>query len=195
MTAASEGWADVMALSGPNRMEYALRWGMDFECRRHTLETIRVERQQFQMDALARTDWLWFQGADVIVTNMTVDPRAKVAAWAGYDFVIGIDCFGINNDSLWLQNTPAAMAFLAAVRDITQESDQWAMGNQMGLHGLRVLQLPQREVGNSYPEVDRYGRPNDPGRWQPGDWVAHYPAMCNVSRREVMTRDLGRVVR
>ena len=199
LTAASYSYWPLMELSAPNKLEYALKFGMQLNMCTHAgtagIHDHWGEREQFMLDALSvySVDWLWFMGADTIITNMTKDVRDYCDP--AFDFIIGEDVNGINNDSFLLQNTRASHEFLKRVlfrRD--QPTDQHAMGRELNAGGLRTSIVSQR-LFNSY-KYDEYGYgPQPGGTWVDGDLAMHFPGLVYSRRLELMREYLLKVRR
>lgn len=188
----------MMELSAPNKMEYSLRHGIQLSVAVHG----RIgsdgnwgERPMYMLDGLEAYDchWLWFMGADTLITNMQTDIRTLCNPQK--DFIIGVDVNGINNDSVLIQNTKAAKDFLKRVicrRDLP--TDQHAMHFEMNAGGCRASLVNQR-VFNSF-KYDEYNYGEYPkGNWQDGDFVIHFPGMSNERRTKLMAEYLGKVRR
>lgn len=190
----------VFNLSVPNKLEY---------CLRHRLQLASVihknyhpynnwgERESFILDALDsyNCDWVFFQGADTLVTNMTVDLRQFLST--EFDIIIGVDINGINNDSMFFQNTPKTHEFLKRVinKRTSVANDQVAMGAVMTeMSELRISRVSQR-LFNSM-KYDEYGYGLYPeGNWQPGDFVIHFAGLLNQRRILLMNEYLNKVIR
>ncbi len=195
LTAASPDYWPQMELSGPNKMEYCLRHHVTLSMVLHDNITVKNwgERELFMLDALDGydTDWLWFMGADTIITNMTIDIRTMCQD--KHDFIIGVDINGINNDSFLLKNTKPARDFLRRVlcrRD--HPNDQSAMFDEKDV--LKTQLVSQRYFNSFKYDEYHYGEYPD-GNWQEGDFVLHLPGMPNARRIELMNEYLRKVVR
>lgn len=199
MTAASREYWPLMCMSSPNKLEYALRHGVQLHVNVHHGNAGCYdnwgERVQFMSDSLDAyaCDWLWFMGADTLITNMTTDIRKLCDP--KFDLIMAVDVNGINNDSFLLKNSKASHDFLRRVmyrRD--QLTDQCAMKAEMEAEGFEVALVNQR-LFNSYiySEYDYGLQPQ--GEWQPGDFVLHLPGM-RLERRIELMREYGeRIVR
>ena len=187
LTAASKDFWPLMALTSPNKLEYCLRHGVQLSVAVHDPELLGVsgnwgEREYFMADALNSysCDWLWFMGADTLITNMQIDVRSLCDP--DFDLIIGKDINGINNDSFLLQNTKASHDFLRRVisrRDM--ETDQCAMRAEMDHPSMRSKIVSQR-VFNSFKYDEYHYGEYEQGNWQDGDFVLHLPGMNNARR-------------
>lgn len=198
LTAASHDYWPLLELSAPNKLEFAMRFGLQLHVAKHTGDGGCYdnwgEREQFMLDTLDAhsCDWLWFMGADTLITNMTRDVRELCDE--AFDFIIGQDVNGINNDSFLMQNTRASREFLKRVlnrRD--QPTDQHAMFREMQEGGLRTSVVSQR-LFNSF-KYDEYEYGEQPGTWEEGDLVIHFPGLPFERRMALMREYLGRVKR
>ena len=191
LTAASNSFAPLAAVTTPGKLQYALRHGYEFISRIHS-DTVGKdgepwgERQRFMLNAMADLspqDWIWFTGADLIITNYAL-PIGNLCR-DDMDFVFCNDVNGFNNDSFLLRASPAAFDFMRKTLSyrFTLPHDQVGMAvASHAVPSLRTLQVPQR-VMNSYLEAE-YGRDSE-GNWQPGDLALHFPAMTLHRRIEL----------
>ena len=191
---------DVMLLSAPNKLEYCLRHKIQLSIVSHknyNPYTNWGEREMFVLDALNSydTDWVFFQGADTVITNMTID--IKTLLNSEYDIIIGVDINGINNDSMFFQNTNNTKEFLKRVMYQRNGSanDQVAMEQIIQkMPELKVAKVNQR-LFNSM-KYDEYGYGLYPlGNWQLGDFVIHFAGLANEKRIQLITEYLNKVIR
>lgn len=198
LTASSKEYWPLMAISSINKLEYCLRYGIQLSMAVHAdIDGYGNwgERESFMLDALDAydCDWLWFMGCDTLITNMQTDVRTMCDPQ--FDFIIGKDINGINNDSFLLQNTKASKDFIKRVmyrRD--KGTDQCAMNEEMEAEGLRVALVSQRLFNSFKYDEYRYG-PYPDGNWQDGDFVIHFPGLRLARRIELMTEFAGKVRR
>lgn len=177
-----------MELSSPNKLEYCLRHGIQLHVNQHGSDPscAGVERTSFMQDALNSydSDWLWFMGADTLITNMTIDIRELCDD--SVDFIIGVDINGINNDSFLLKASNSSRRFLKRVAGRRLEPhDQAAMKKEMHANGMRTKLVGQRLFNSFKYDEYEYG-PYPDGDWQEGDFVVHFPGMFFGRRLELM---------
>lgn len=191
---ASDEYWPLMTLTAANRAEYCVRWGIDLDLRKYDPSlSLTYQRTDFELDALQHCDWLWFMGVDTCITNMTVDVRKLITDHGNIDVLIGDDTWGINNDSTFIRNCPQSITWLKNVRkDLDKMSDQDSMAQWFSkmpeLHVKHVC----HKLFNAYPVRHEYA---DPGYWDPGDFVAHWPGIPNEYRLPYVTEILKQVVR
>jgi hypothetical protein len=201
LTAASDAYWPLMEMLAPNKLEYCLRWKFQLHIRHLGNQTQWGEREQVILDTLPSCDWLWFLGADTLITNLTTDIRSIIEP--DKDFLIGRDVLGINNDSMLLHNCPLTYRFVQWLLGHNQEfpDDQTAMNHfltkEASIFHSRVSIIPQRRF-NSYPyhlyDFDHCRNAKE-GHWEPGDFVLHLPGMDNARRLLVFRDYLPKVVR
>lgn len=197
LTAASPEYWDLLTLTAPNKLEYSLRWKLQFAMRKHS-EKFDPERTQFALDALKQSDWLMFMGSDTIITNHTIDVRQFLDSQ--YDFIISEDINGINNDVYFVQNTPGGIAFLKEVLYLNWscKNDQECMKLVLDVMGGMQhfnYKIVHQKLFNSF-KYDEYSYPSDGGgSWTPGDFVLHLPAVRNERRILLFNEYLGYVVK
>jgi hypothetical protein len=198
LTAASAEYWPLMEMAGPNKMEYCLRHKIQLAMNVHGrigADGNWGERETFMLDALDAydADWLWFMGADSLITNMTIDIRTM--CYIAYDFIIGVDVHGINNDVFLLKNSKASKDFLKRVltrRDLPH--DQLAMHHEMDKCGMKSAVVPQK-LFNSY-KYDEYDHAKlQEGDWTPGDFVIQFPGLRLERRVELMKEFLNKIKR
>lgn len=208
LTMATEEYWPLLMATAPNRLEYCLRWDYDFHLiRMPSSEYGQRERALLSaMKGITSEDWVWFQGADVLVTNFLV--RADVFCDPTLDLVISSDCNGINNDSFFVRGSRSGLGFIESVPHWNFVNDQLAMAYLLGgTNGSRVdvphpldpdlhVKIVNQKYFNSYPGYSKdYEMPGHPGQWKPGDFVAHLPGMENTRRLEWVAELLPQVVK
>lgn len=196
----------------PNRLEYCARHGYSFFL--DVAPFVDPERIVAMQKFLGQVDWLWYQGTDLLITDQR--KRAEDLIRPGTDFLIGEDRFGINSDSMLFRDCGSCHALLAILKNWRRDGykdEQACLAELLGgsghdwrvtkvierVQGLRAVIAPQREF-NAYPDYDYYaihsgGNPNDPGRWQKGDFVAHFPGMPMERKIQRCVGFLSEVVR
>lgn len=200
VTAASDLYWDLFMATIPNKIEYCIRWNVNFIPKKHTTGNIDNERQEFMIEAWHRSkaldSWLWFMGADTLIMNHTIDVRKFLDK--DYDLIIGQDINGINNDVFFLQNTWKSKQFLEATLayNKTMPNDQESMAlviDEMK-PDLRTKVVPQKEF-NSYL-YNLYHYPDDNGgNYTDGDFVLHLPGLSNQQRMKLVTEYLQKVTK
>ncbi len=210
LSSVSEEYIPLAKITAPNKMAYAFRWGFGLHVGRHFKRDYDLWgiRQAQILNTLPMSDWLWFMGADTVITNMTIDAR-KFCIADEYDAVIAYDVNGINNDSWFIRNCPASYAFIERVLHLRGKypTDQDAMKSVLGLlgngepmPGFRMAYVSQR-LFNSYlygrPEYGSYSdqqKADRGGGWHHGDFVVHFAGIDLPSRMVLAQQYLNAVV-
>lgn len=193
LTISSKSYWELFKLTTPNKLNYCLKYGFTL----HAVHSENVWRQKLQLDVLKYCDWLWFLGADTIITNYNID--AKSLCYSNADFVIGLDEYGINNDSFFIRNCPKSMEFLTKVLFLLNRSypnDQEAMKQVIKDMPEYRVKIVNQKLLNSYYNLE-YGRPltAERGNWEKGDLVLHTPGIHDISRRyEILKNHLDLVI-
>lgn len=191
LTAASPSYWELMKVTAPNKLDYCLKHNVQLSIREH--DDVEKERVEFMKAALHQTDWLWFMGTDTLIMNQTIDVRQFLDP--EYDFIIGEDINGINNDVFFLRNNMAGHSFLDQVRHLNKycNHDQDSMfGAIESTIGLRTKIVHQKQF-NSF-KYDEYNYPDDGGgSYSDGDFVLHLPALTNERRIKLFTEYLKQV--
>jgi hypothetical protein len=185
LTLCSEGWEEMHALTAPSKKEYADRWCCELADIRVSNEEAsccwtRPLRWKEELNKVLPGDYLWFLGADTMITNQTVDWKEMVRG--GGDLKIGMDLLGINSDSIFFRNCPAMHALLEDVLALKREAanEQEALMHAMsrtesGMPVYEVRIAPQ-SFFNAYPYGEIYNYPSDRGgQWKIGSFVLHVP--------------------
>lgn len=204
VTSTFDAYWRIMELCAPNKLEYCLRHGVQFQMRRHTQYSPWGQRTDFMRETLEQMDdgdWLWFMDTDTVITNMTVKLDSILTPDAP-DMIVAKDMNGVNNGVFFLRKSPATVEFLRAVKALNTElpDDQAAMVKLLDAGAISVRYVEQ-DVFNSYL-FDEYGyykglglSTESIGHWRPGRFVLHLPGMTNRRRVTLMEQKLKEVVR
>lgn len=194
LIASSEQYWELFRISARNKVEYAKRWGCGLFLWKHASPFKPTEKTRFILQALDNMiePWLWFLGADTMITNMTVD--ASQFCYPDADFVAGLDYLGVNSDSIFLRRCPATVAFMSAVLAAQEKgapSDQAAMKRLLRDQTVKDLRvrLVDQHLFNSFTRV------TSRGAWKPGEFVAHASGISHPRRMKAMRSLAEQVVR
>jgi hypothetical protein len=196
-----------------NKLLYAQKWGYDAFAKtdnfKHPASQMSFERTELIIELLKTNqyDWIHAAGCDTMITNFNIKYEDLVDN--NYDFVIATDCHNINNDSFFARNTPRTIAWLQHVVDVREQYannawyDQQAMIDSIDMMGDGIKIVPQRMINSydysQYPLADpqfRNGHDmlgND-GKWQPGDFLIHWPGIPNTTRLVLAQQKLTQVI-
>lgn len=198
VTAASKAYWPLLELTAPNKLEYCLRHAIQLAARRHDDNVLETKTERLKMilqelESSTAPDWVWFMGADTLITNMTFDARDLLG---DFDLLIGLDINGINNDSMFVRNSERAKRFLMRCIQACAacNNDQEATMMEIMRGGLKAKTAPQREFNSFLYNEYSYGAYPE-GTWQPGDLVLHVPGLPMARRMELVREYLAKVVR
>lgn len=192
-TVCSNTYADICAVTTPNKNEYARRHGYDCIIKYESVPYPQVffRRLRWFLELLEskRYDWVFCCGGDVIFTNLTIPLTAIV----GPDdhFIIAKDALTYQSDVFIVRASEKGTAFMRAWADSEPQfcksemydQDAFAVLHPQFMDTIRVV--PQRVLqgydydlytnlgGNYAKALDANG--ND-GQWKPGDFAFHVPA-------------------
>jgi len=202
-----EGYAELGDITiGGNAKKYCDRYGYDLIVRKDNFvlpkHQIGYEKIHLILETLAsgRYDWIYWRGADTMITNFDIELRDLVTP---YDFfIIGTDVHNLNADSFFIKNCEKSIQFFT---EILTDAHKY-VDEQQAFHMLhnkyRFLVVPQKFI-NSYdyklylaredfnkngyqPECesgnDIFGLS---GQWTPGDFLIHWPGISLEKRIEL----------
>lgn len=185
LTAASHEYWPLLQLTAPNKLQYCLKHHIQLDVKKHTT-FIASDRQWMMLKSLDHSDWLWFMGADTLVMNHNIDVRQFLDD--KYDFIIGEDINGINNDVFFLKNNDISNQFLYRVIELNkiEANDQESMKVAMREMPEFKVKIVHQKQFNSYL-YSEYNYPNDNGgSYSKGDFVLHLPGIPNSRRIEIV---------
>lgn len=167
-------------LSLRTKQEYAARHGLGITAIRDTLDASRPpswSKIPLCLQALEKSDWLWWLDADAAITNPEIDVRQYCDEAA--DMIATKDENGLNCGSFLLRNSEGARRLLDATWNRTAliHHQWWEQG---AMHvvlqqqpDIAIVKFIDQRAINSYVE-----------NWQPGDLVIHLAGKPN--RLELM---------
>ena len=196
MTVSSDSFWYIFRHTVPNKVEYCLRWGLQFDMRKLSVGFHWTEKVKMMLDDLEHCDWLWFMGGDTLIMNHTIDVKRFINK--DFDFIVGKDYNGINNDVCFIKNSEASKKFLnKMLTDFSHlHDDQEPMkmiinAQQQLIPDFKYCIVPQRFF-NSYlysteNAYDMYPKDYE-GDYKHGDFVLHFPGMDNYRREELIQK-------
>jgi hypothetical protein len=152
-TASSREWVEVADITRPTKVEYAKKWGHLFEQRIHRSPMNAWERPVFWMSCLGNTDWVFFTGADVAITNQDFDVTTLIDK--NCDLIICCDCYGINTDSFLVRN---CIAMKTLFYKVWQKKGQYS-SEQEAMELLLCNRNTSKEMTDALPPRDFSGKP------------------------------------
>jgi hypothetical protein len=187
--------ADITLYS--NRKQYCDHHGYPLVIKNMNDHNIRTcfEKVYVLREALDKhpdCTWIFYSDCDTLVTNMNTKLEDIVSAVPdSVSYVVTTDGNGINAGNFFLRNSPDGRRFLQAWADATNDyaNDQEFVidayfGKKQDSFKHMMMIMPQRSF-NSYEyglilhcfpsrsATDYFG---NPGSWQHGDFLIHWPA-------------------
>ena len=199
LTLSSEEFWFINQLSAPNKLEYCLRWQIQFAMRKVPLSNPWWVKGEHILSLLDDCDWLWFMGADTLIMNQTISVERFLDEQ--YDFIIGKDYNGINNDVCFFKNSVGSKNFIKDCFKLKDHctNDQDAMKLVMeSVSDFKYCIVPQK-LFNAYlydtePAYASYPRGYE-GNFSQGDFVLHLPGMDNIRRQQLLNMYIPHVIR
>jgi hypothetical protein len=202
LTQASNSFWTLMHYCAPNKLEYCLRWKLKLYVDYVNKDDVTsYGRQNAILDIFKHSDcdWVWFMGADTIIMNQTIDVRQYIDD--NFNFIIAQDFNGLNNDSCFYKNTPQTIEFInRTIHHLSVQPNDWFAQTEArkDMPDLKIKIVPQK-LFNCYlydtdPAYAGYPR-NLEGDYKDGDFILHFPAMCNNHREELFKQYLPKVIR
>lgn len=187
LTIASPEYWDMMNITAPSKFQYCLKNNIQFEMRQHSslMKTIHDERIHFSLSTLRKCDWLWFMGADTLIMNQKIDVNNFLDP--EYDFIIGEDINGINNDVFFLKNTLKSKLFLTRtlMNNPQYENEQESMKSILITSTLKTKIVHQKQF-NSYL-YDEYSYSDDKGgSYSEGDFILQVPGLPKERKMQLL---------
>lgn len=185
LTHCTESYWPINEVTMPGKIRYCLRWQFGCMLRRYD-HVVWGDRQRMVSDVLPLCDWVWFVGADVAITSMTVDARRFCDP--AYHLVVGMERGNLNNDSYFIRNDPLSFAYLQRVIDYTDLNDQASMGRVIrDMPEVKVKAVPQRLFNGQHDAAYGY-EPHPEHNWAYGD-IAYHPHGLPFNNRLQTLRD------
>lgn len=204
VTFSSPEWSELAALTEGNKALYCARHRYDLLTFHGPWKLGVAWARIADVAALCRShpaDWLFFMGADTLITNFNVKLESLIDDKA--HVIIANDCNGWNMDVMLIRCSPEAAAYFDYVLSTREQFVFAAFMEQSAMiaaapkfPGL-FKEVPQRTF-NSY-DYTLWGRAaidcrgND-GQWQPGDFVFHAPGLPYEKKLETIKRILPQVI-
>jgi len=165
---------------------FCLATGDDWKPRTRKLGFIKT---QAVFDAPPQFDALFVVDLDILITNPLVPLESLIHPTA--DIIVTTDVNGFNSGAYIIRNTKAAKSFLTMVFEMEHEpginGEQDAMNSALKFQNPGFAAwLPQRAMNSYlYTEYPDTNGADEPGHWQPGDFLLHLPGRSNERRVEI----------
>lgn len=194
LTANSETQQAMAKITALNKIEYCLKWGLQFCLKKYTHPNeIYIEKFKFLLSSLSECDWMWFMGTDTLIMNYNINVETFLDN--KYDMIIGHDIQSINNDVFFIKNTIVSKIFLKELIRTKEDfvDDQVAMNKIKDEIPDFKYKIVSQKLFNAYLYEEEacysiYPRNKDgiyEGNFVSGDFVLHFPGI-EVIRREFL---------
>lgn len=204
LTMGSDSILPMTRITAPNKLEYCLKYGLQFSLKKYTnIKQIHLEKYEFILSSLQECDWLWFMGIDTLIMNYNTNVETFLDN--KYDFIIGKDIQGINNDVFFLKNTYESKLFIneLIMRMEDYGDDQEAMiVIKDKIPEFKYKIVPQK-LFNAYLYEEEacysiYPRNKDgiyEGNYESGDFILHFPGIEHIRREFLVNKYSNKVIK
>jgi hypothetical protein len=202
LTSASQAYSCLADVTEPNKQEYCTRWGLKYK--RVSQEAVYHgwQRPRLWLDTLMTCDWMFWIGADAMITNMKTSPQKFTRG--KHDFVFTTDIHGLQDDVFWLRKTPATIRMLkwASANVMSYMNEQYALAAYLQTHDKQVVPkiVPPRDL-QAYPNTlfynpkSKYCASLATTFWIPGAFSLHLPGLPINERLKLFAIFLSKVTR
>lgn len=150
------------------------------------------EKLRFLKDTLTTNtelDWIWWVGCDTMITNF--NKKVEDVLDNNYHMIVAQDCLGINNDSMFVRNSPEGLGYLDYLISVMPQymhhhwQDQQAMIESVDRFKDIIKFIPQKLINaydyELYPQQPPHSLKLDAlgnyGQWEPGDLIIQWPGL------------------
>jgi hypothetical protein len=174
LTLWDEHYAEVGAISGPNKRAYAARHGYDFMAESDRLDPARPtawSKIALLRRQLPHCNWAFWTDADSLIMNGTLALEDLVATEA--DLILTHDHYGLNTGQFLVRNTAWSADFLAEVYAQIQFVDHpwWEQA--------ALAQVLERQPHSAWhvAYIDQRRLNAYPSNYRPGDFLIHFAGL------------------
>lgn len=136
-------------------------------------------------------EWLLFCESDAMITNQTIRIEDKIDN--DYHFIIPVDRLNLNAGNWLIRNSPEARAYFERLYSMAEEYGEKEWGEQQAIiDTIEEFQdivkiVPQKYMNCYEPQIYdyadvRYDLFGQPGWWEQGDWIVHWPGIVEQVR-------------
>jgi glycosyltransferase involved in cell wall biosynthesis len=196
----NEGHADLGAISWPNKVTYAEKHGYGYYCKTDDFTnkiSIQFEKHILMLDLMSANpdvDWIWWLDNDAMITNF--DVKLEDIVDPDYHVIMTTDVATVNGGSFIVRNSEKGREWLEFMLYIGQKeyaTNRWPDQQPMADFFIKyrdIIKIVTQRTMNSYDYriygVDGIDQLGQSGRWHPGDFVIHFPALPNPARIQLM---------
>jgi hypothetical protein len=201
----TDDYMDLANLTDPSKQEYCDRHGYKFFKGNDSDFTVitkpytgvmNFNKMSFVLKVFEENPeikWLLFCETDAMITNQTIRIEDKIDD--DYHFIISVDRLNLNAGNWLIRNSPEARAYFERIYSMREEyKDKEWVEQQALIDTVEEFQdiikiVPQKYLNcyepwmYDYADV-RYDLFGNPGWWEPGDWIVHWPGIRELPRIE-----------
>lgn len=137
LTMNGPSYEPLAAITGPNKIEYCVRHGIEFQSMKFAGDMTCWDRPRAWLRtlyAMNEGEWLWFMGCDTLITNQPLNIHLLVELGNAYKrrMLFACDGNGPNIDVFVMQRCEATMDFLRRIclhepLETANEQDAWCI--------------------------------------------------------------------
>jgi galactosyl transferase GMA12/MNN10 family len=212
----TDDYMELATLTDQSKQEYCDRHGYKFfkgQDRDLTIVTkpFSVKMNFNKMSYVLRLfkenpdiEWLLFCESDAMITNHTIRIEDRIDN--DYHFIMPVDRLNLNAGNWLIRNSPEARAYFEHLYSMAEEygekewAEQQAMIDTIEQYQDIVKIVPQKYMNCYEPAIYdyadvRYDLFGNPGWWEPGDWIVHWPGIREQVRIERAKQLLTQIVK
>lgn len=205
LTIGSESILPMTRITAPNKLEYCLKWGLQFELKKYNAigKIMELEKYKIILNSLSECDWLWFMGIDTLIMNYNINVNTFLDN--RYDFIISQDIQSINNDVFFIRNTNETKLFInKMISDVNNyDDDQVAMFDIKDKISNFKYKIVSQKLFNAYLYEEEacysiYPRNKDgiyEGNYESGDFILHFPGIEHIRREFLIGKYSEKVIK
>lgn len=196
-------YKELADITDSSKIEYCQRHGYSFYALRDSTycPDLGYNKIYFTLNLFKNfsdLEWLLFSECDAMITNQSIGIENKIDN--NFHFIITMDVNGINSGNFLARNTREGRDYLQMIIDQYRPglTEQEAISNTYRHYPKIVKSVPQRYM-NSYECL--YGQDirkdfeGNPGEWQSGDWIVHWPGLGLQNRFNRATEFIKLIVK
>jgi hypothetical protein len=186
-------YAELGRVTWANKLDYCKRHGYGAFCKTEGFGDNIYYEKLYQLISVLEgnrdLEWVWWIDCDAIVTNYA--KRIEDFVDGASHIIMATDFNALNSGSFFVRNSAEGLGWLrdmAAMKNRPEYQparclwpEQQPMINTYIKYQRLFRIVPQRAI-NSNPRFNSPDLLGTPGKWQPGDWIMHAPAMSNAGR-------------
>ena len=210
----TDDYMDLANLTDPSKQEYCDRHGYKFfkgSDEDFTVITkpytgvMNFNKMSFVLKIFKENpeiEWLLFSETDAMITNLNTLIEDKIDN--DYHFIITVDRLNINAGNFLIRNSPEARTYFEHIYSLREayKDKEWveqqAIIDSLDEFADIIKIVPQKHMNCYEPEIYdyadvRYDLLGNPGWWEQGDWIVHWPGIREEVRIQ-RAKDLAALI-